>query len=308
MTSRKFQGQVFGLRQYSPCALACLALNAVTPAHAGPSLDRIKQTETITFAYRDAASPFSYADGKSKPMGYAIDLCQKLADAVATKLQVKHLATKYLSVTASNRVAAIAEGKADFECGSTTNTAERRDKVAFTVPHYITGARYAVRADSPVSELVDFGGKTLVSTTGTTPLKAAQQKNADGLLNIQISEVPDHVRGIEMVESGKAAGFAMDEVLLYGLIASRPDPAKLKVVGKYLTFEPLAIMLPKNDPELKKIADDEMKRLIRSGEATVLHDKWFLKPIAPTGRAINLPMNYLLRDFWKYPTDWVPSY
>ena len=193
------------------------------------------------------------------------------------------------------------------KCGSTTNNAERRQQVAFTVPHYITGARYLVRADSPVQNLPEFEGKKLVSTKGTTPLKAVDRANRDGLLRIHIVEAPDHARAVEMVEKGDADGFAMDDVLLYGLRAGRPAPDKLKVVGKFLTIEPLAIMFSKNDPQFKKIVDDEMRRLIYSKEAHALYDRWFMQPIAPKNTALDLPMNYLLRDFWKYPTDQVPN-
>jgi len=287
-------------------SVACMAA-CVAPAEAGAVLDGIKRSGKITIAHREASVPFSYLDSSGRPVGYAMDLCHKLAAAVASKLEIKSLAIEYVLVTSATRIASIADGKADLECESTTNNAERREKVAFTVPHYITGARYVVRADSAITELRDFGGKKLVSTTGTTPLKALAQANRERLLGVHISEVPDHVRGIEMVENGTADGFSMDEVLLYGLIATRPDPSRLKIVGKYLTIEPLAIMLPRNDPEFKKIIDDEMKRLIRSREAHAIHDRWFLRPIPPNDRTLGLPMNYLLRDFWKYPSDWVPN-
>jgi glutamate/aspartate transport system substrate-binding protein len=65
-------------------------------------------------------------------------------------------------------------------------------------------------------------------------------------------------------------------------------------------------MLSKNDPEFKKLADDEMRRLILSGEILAIYNKWFMKPIPPKNTALNLPTSYLLRDFWKYPTDYVP--
>ena len=124
---------------------------------------------------------------------------------------------------------------------------------------------------------------------------------------MNIGDVPDHARGIEMVEKGEADSFLMDEVLLIGLLATRPDPARLKVVGKYLTIEPLAIMLPKGDPEFKRVVDDEMKRLIQTREAHTVYERWFQRPIPPANRSLNLPMNYLLKDFWKYPTDQVPG-
>jgi ABC-type amino acid transport substrate-binding protein len=283
--------------------LACLA----TPAQAGAILDRIKQSGRITIAHREASVPFSFLDGQGRPVGYAMDLCQRLVEAVAKRVEHKSLAVDLKLVTSATRIPTMADGAADLECESTTNTAERRERVAFTVPHYVTGARMLVRADSPIGELRDLDGKRLVSTTGTTPLKTITQLNRERLLGVRIADVPDHVRGIELVEKGEADAFLMDEVLLIGLIATRPDPAKLKVVGKYLTIEPLAIMLPKGDAEFKRVVDDEMKRLIRSGEALALHDKWFTRPIPPQGRNLNLPINYLLRDFWKYPSDWVPN-
>jgi glutamate/aspartate transport system substrate-binding protein len=277
-----------------------------TPVWAGDTVDRIKATGRIVLAHRESSVPFSFLnDGKA--MGYAVDLCLKLADAVRKKLELPNLNIDYLPVTPANRMQVVAEGKADLECGSTTNNAERRKSVAFTVPHYVTGARFMVRADSTVTELRDFQGRKLVSTRGTTPLAAVTKANAQGLLGIEILEAPDHARAVEMVDKGEAEGFAMDDVLLYGLIAGRPDPARFKVVGKYLTIEPLAIMLAKGDAQFKKIVDDEMRRLIYSREALALHDRWLTRPIPPRKVSLNMPMNFLTKDFWEFPTDSVPD-
>lgn len=273
---------------------------------AAPVLDRLRLGSPLVIAHRESSVPFSYLDADKKPVGYALELCLRLAEAVRKELQLKTLPVAFKQVTPANRIAAIERHEADLECGSTTNNAERRQMVAFTVPHYITGARYMVRVDSKFEELPNFEGRRLVSTKGTTPLKAIEQANRERLLRINVLEAPDHARAVEMVEKGEADGFAMDDVLLFGLIAGRPDPGKLKVVGKLLTIEPLAIMLPKDDPAFKHIVDEEMKRLIRTREAHALYEKWFEKPIPPRGTALNLPMNYLLRDFWKYPTDVVP--
>jgi glutamate/aspartate transport system substrate-binding protein len=131
--------------------------------------------------------------------------------------------------------------------------------------------------------------------------------NRERLLRINVIEAPEHAKAMQMVLAGEADGFVMDDVLLYGLIASSADPSKLKVVGKFLTIEPLAIMMRKDDPEFKKICDEEMKRLIYSHEAYTIYDRWFSKPIPPKNLPLNLPMNYLLRDFWKYPSDQVPG-
>jgi glutamate/aspartate transport system substrate-binding protein len=230
-----------------------------------------------------------------------------LADAVKKKLDMKTLAIEYVMVTPSTRIATIEEGKADLECGSTTNNAERRNKVAFTVPHYIAGARYMVRADNPATDLVGLDGQRIVSTKGSTPVKAIERANKERVLHLVLQEAPDNARAVEMVEKGESDAFVMDDVLLYGLIAKSPQPEKLKVIGKFLTIEPLAIMLPKGDPEFKAILDNEMKRMIVSKEAQAIYDHWFMKPIPPKNTSLNLPMNYLLRDFWKYPTDQVPG-
>ncbi len=287
-------------------ASIAVAAPPVAPTPSGPTLDRIKQTGKIVIAHRESSVPLSYVDANKKPVGYAVDLCLKVADAVKKKLNLPHLDVSYVMVTGSTRIPAIVDGKADLECGSTTNNAERREKVAFTVPHYITGARYLVRADSKIDDLSNFDGKKLVSTKGTTPLKAVNAANKERLIGITVLEAPDHGKAVEMVESGEADGFAMDDVLLYGLRSERPDPNKLKVVGKFLTIEPLAIMLSKDDPQFKHIVDDEMKRMITSREAYAIYDKWFMQPIPPKNVALNMPMNYLLKDFWKYPTDQVP--
>jgi glutamate/aspartate transport system substrate-binding protein len=292
---------------------ACSAAHAAPPAPAasasaasGPVIDRLRQGAPLVIAHRESSVPFSYFDADKKPVGYAVDICLKLADAIRRELGLKTLPVAFKPVTPANRIAVIEQHEADLECGATTNNAERRQKVAFTVPHYITGTRFMVRADSKLEELPQFEGRKLVSTKGTTPLKVIEQANRERLLGIHVLEAPDHVRAVEMVEKGEADGFAMDDVQLYGLIAGRPDPARLKVVGKLQTVEPLAIMLPKDDPVFKHVVDDEMKRLIHSQEAYALYQKWFEKPIPPKGTSLNLPMNYLLRDFWKYPTDQVP--
>lgn len=293
-------------RRWIALLAAGAALTTTLAAQAGPVTERLKQGGKLVIAHRESSVPFSYLDADKKPVGYAVDLCLKLAEAVRKKLELKAMAVEFKMVTPANRIDTIAQHSADLECGSTTNNAERRQKVAFTVPHYITGARYLVRADSPIEDLPQFEGRKLVSTKGTTPLKAIDQANRERLLRIQIVEAPDHARAVEMVENGEVDGFAMDDVLLFGLRAGRADPNKLKVVGKFLTIEPLAIMLPKDDPELKKIVDDEMKRLINSREAHAIYERWFTKPIPPRNTALSMPMNYLLKDFWKYPTDQVP--
>jgi glutamate/aspartate transport system substrate-binding protein len=287
-------------------ALGVVLCMAGAAAQADGVLQRVSSGGALVIAHRESSVPFSYLNADKKPIGYAVDLCQRVAEAVRRKTGMKSMAVEFVQVTPANRITMIEQGKADLECGSTTNNAERRQKVAFTIPHFITGARLLVRANAKIERLEDLEGKKLVSTKGTTPLKAAEQANRERLLNITILEATDHAKAVDMVEKGEADAFVMDDVLLFGLRAGRANPAALKVVGKFLTTEPLAIMLPKNDPEFKKVVDDEMRRLIQGHEINAIYDKWFMKAIPPKNTALNLEVSYLLRDFWKYPTDFVP--
>jgi ABC-type amino acid transport substrate-binding protein len=283
------------------------AASAPADAEPHPVLDRIRSSGRIVLAHRESAVPFSYFDTGKKPVGYALDLCKDVAEAVRKHLGLKSLDIAYLPVTPATRIEAITSGKADLECGATTNNAERRQKVAFTIPHYITGTRFAVRADSPITELPQFEGHVLVSTAGSTPLKTISQANDDRLLHIDVHPVPDNASAMDMLARKTADGFAMDDVQLYGLIAESANPSQFKVVGKFITIEPLAIMMSKDDAAFKKVVDDEMRHLIRSGEADKIYARWFMAPIPPKNVSMNLPMSYLLRDSWKYPSDAVAN-
>lgn len=286
--------------------LGLVVAGAVGIASASTVLERVSAGGPLVIAHRESSVPFSYLDAAGQPIGYAVDLCLHMAEVVRRRTGMKNMPVQFLQVTPANRVEMVAQGKADMECGSTTNNAERRQKVAFTIAHFITGARLLVPASSAIERVEDLMGKKLVSTTGTTPLKVARQANRERLLGITLLEAPDHARGVEMVEQGEADAFLMDDVLLYGLAANRPDPKALKVVGRFMTTEPLAIMLPKADVEFKKLVDEEMRRLIMGRGIEPIYNKWFAKPIPPNNKPLNLPVSYLLRDFWKYPTDYVP--
>jgi ABC-type amino acid transport substrate-binding protein len=268
-------------------------------------LTRIKQTGVVTIAHRESSVPFSYLDADKKPIGYAMDLCLKLVGTLEKELKTK-LRVAYLLVNGQTRIEAIKTGKADFECSSVTNNADRRKDVAFTVPHYITGARLLVRTDSPISRFEDLEGMKLVSTKGSTSLKSAVERVANGKLRIRILEAEDHAKAVQMVEEGDADAFLMDDVLLYGLRAQRTKPEALKVVGSFVSIEPLAIMMSKDDAKLKLIVDTEMRRIVVSGEINAIYKRWFEQAIPPKGVNLQLPMNYLMRDFYKYPTDKVP--
>jgi ABC-type amino acid transport substrate-binding protein len=287
---------------------ATLLLLAALPAGAGTALDAIAKRGSIVIANREYSVPFSFLNENKQPVGYAIDICKSIAEAVRVKLKLQTLPIQYLTVTAANRIPTIVEGKADLECGSTSNTAERRKTVAFSIPYFVTGASFLVPSTSKVKELMDFHDQRLVSTTGTTPLKEVTRLNREEDLRIKILEAADHEQAVRMVEQSQADGFVMDDVLLYALRAGRPDPSKLKVVGRMFGMETLAVMMPNTDPDLKAIADSEMLRLINTRRIFSMYDHWFLEPSGPKGVALNLPLGRVLKELWTFPvSDWSPK-
>ena len=237
-------------KQYWGLAWCLAALCCVPAATAATVLERISAGGKLVIAHRESAVPFSYV-ASGKPVGYAVALCLRLAEEVRKKTGAKDMAVEFVMVSPANRIEMIEQGKADLECGSTTNNAERRQKVAFTVPHFITGARLLTKASSSIDRLEDLQGKILASTQGTTPLKAVTQANRERLMGIKIVEAPDHARGVEMVEKGEADAFLMDDVLLYGLAAARPDPKALKVVADSSPPSPWPSCCPRTTLNLK---------------------------------------------------------
>lgn len=198
---------------------------------------------------------------------------------------------------------AIVNGKADLECASTNNARERRDKVAFTIPHYIANGRMLVRTASGIQRLEDLRGKTVVSTRGSANGELVRQLSERGRLDISVVEASDHAEAFAMVASGKAQAFAMDDVLLAGLRANAKNPADYMIVGKNQQVVPYAIMLSKNDPASKRLIDEAMTRIIIDGEAERLYRKWFQQPIPPNNVNLGIPMSFLLRDSFRFPTD-----
>lgn len=303
-------GRIAGLYRLQSMALLLGVVAASIPvgsAHADV-LSKVRDSKTLTIAYREASLPFSFLDQNNKPVGYAIDLCLKIAEAVKQQLKLPQLTIAYVPVTSSTRIPTIEAGQADLECGSTTNTAERRKHVAFTIPHFVAAARMVVRADSGIKNWPDLRNKKVVSTKGTTNVQTLVDRGQVRSLNITVVEGRDHSDSFHMVEDKTADAFAMDDVLLFGLRAASSNPAAYEVVGDPLSTEPYAIMLPKGDPAFKTLVDHEMARIIQDGELNKLYQKWFLNPIAAKNNVnLKMPMGYLFKESLRFPSDQVGS-
>jgi len=292
-------------RLLSMRSASVLCLLGMGPAlsHAADTLAHIRQTQTITIAHREASFPFSYLSENKKPIGYAIDICLKIAEAVKKELKLPQIRIDYLLVNPSTRTAAIIDGKADIECGSTTNNAERRRQVAFTIPHFFATARMLVRTDSNIKNWTDLKNKKVVTTRGTTSVKLLGDRDKVRALGLRLIEANDHDAAFSMVESFAADAFPMDDVLLYGLRANARNPDKFAIVGDGLSTEPYAMMVRKDDQAFKALADKEIARMMGDGEFSKLYDKWFRSPVPPKGANLNMPMGFLLRDTLNFPSD-----
>jgi len=284
-------------------ALACLVLAVPALAQQGGTIEKIKSTGSITIGHRDASIPFSYYDDNQKPIGYAMDLCMKIVDALKADLKMPNLKVNYQLVTSANRIPLIANGTADLECGSTTNNLEREKQVSFTITHFVTANRWVAKKASGINSLDDLKGKTIVSTAGTTNIKQITQINADKNLGMNIISANGHPEAFQMVETGRAVAFVMDDILLYSLAASSRNPNDFAISKEALSVEPYGIMLRKDDPEFKKLVDAAMTKIYKSGEINAIYDKWFLKPIPPKGLNLNVPMSDQFKKVVEHPTS-----
>ncbi|MDO8177563.1 MAG: amino acid ABC transporter substrate-binding protein [Undibacterium sp.] len=284
-------------------AIACSLLSCTSSLLAADTLARIRETQTITVAHREASFPFSFLSETKKPIGYSIDICLKIVEALKRELKMPQLTVRYLLVNPSSRIPSIVDGKADIECGSTSNNAERRKQVSFAIPHFFAAARMIVRTNSGIKNWTDLKDKKVVTTKGTTSVKLLNDRDQARALGLQLIEGRDHNESFTMIENGQADAFPMDDVLLFGLRANAKDPEKFSIVGDALSTEPYGIMLRKDDPAFKTLVDHEIARLMLDGEMTKFYDKWFRSPIPPKGTNLNMPMGILLRDNFRFPSD-----
>jgi glutamate/aspartate transport system substrate-binding protein len=267
------------------------------------TLKKIKDTGTITIGHRDASIPFSYYDDQQKPVGYAVDLCTRIVDAVKKELKMPNLTVNYQLVTSANRIPLMANGTIDLECGSTTNNLDRQKQVWFTITHFVTANRWVAKKSSNAKTLNDLKGKTIVSTAGTTNIKQITEINTAQNLGMNIISANGHPEAFQMVETGRAVAFVMDDILLYSLAAQSRNPADYEISADALSVEPYGIMLRKDDPAFKKVVDAAMVDTYKSGAINAIYDKWFLKPVPPRGLTLNVPMSDQFKKLVANPTD-----
>jgi glutamate/aspartate transport system substrate-binding protein len=273
------------------------------PAELTGALAKISLSGIITLGYRDSAFPFSYVRPPSDgPQGYSIDLCKAVVDEIGRELHGATIRIAYKKVTAESRFDAVAGGKVDLECGSSTDNLDRRKLVSFSPVIFIAGTKLMTSRSSNVSTLRDLKGRKLVVTSGTTNEKALRALNDKFQLGIELVTAPDHEASFDMLASGGADAFATDDVLLNGLIASRKASATMHVVGDFLTFEPYGLMYPKDDPAMAGAVERAFSGLAVDGQWSAIYRKWFLTPL-PTGETFDLPMSVQLSEAMRAMGD-----
>ena len=258
------------------------------------TLKKIKDSGTITLGVRETSIPFSYLDDKQQAIGYSIDLCMAIVEEVKKELMMPTLAVKTNPVTSQTRIPLMSNGTIDLECGSTTNNLTRQKQVAFAPVTFVTGTKLLVKKSSKIKSYKDLKGKTVVVTQGTTNERTIKALSDKENLGIKFLNAKDHAESFLTVESGRAAAFSMDDVLLYGLTAKAKKPKDFEVVGDYLSYDPYGIMFRKNDADFAIVANRALSGLMRSGEINKIYDKWFVGKL-PSGETIGMPMSPLLK-------------
>ena len=286
--------------------LACSAALLVSFGAAAQegTLKKVKDSGSINIGHRDASDPFSYYDDKQQPIGFAMDLCAKVVDAVKAELKMPAIKVNYQLVTSANRIPLMANGTIDLECGSTTNNIARQEQVWFAITHFLTPNRWVAKKSSNIKKLADLQGKTVVSTAGTTNIKQITELNAAKNLKMNIISANGHSEAFQMVETGRAVAFAMDDVLLAGLIAKSSKPGDFEITAEPISApEPYGIMLRKDDKPFKAVVDRAISNVYTSGEINAIYSKWFEKPIPPKNINFNLPMSPSFKKVVAKPTD-----
>jgi glutamate/aspartate transport system substrate-binding protein len=283
-------------------AALCVTSHAAIAEGTG-TLEKIRSTGSITIGHRESSIPFSYYDSNEKVVGYAMDLCYLAAEAVRVSLGLQKLDIKLVPVTPSGRIPSVLNETIDLECGTTTNNFEREKVVSFSITYFVAANRFIAKAAANLRTLDDLKGKTVVSTIGSTNLRQISELDAQRHLGLTILAAKDNGEAFRMLESDRADAFVMDDILLYSRVAHSATPGDYTVSDDALSVEPYGIMLRRNDPAFKKVVDDAMSAIYRSGDIHKIYAKWFLVPIPPNGVNLNIPMSASLKRVVAQPTD-----
>ena len=284
-------------------ALAALVALPVAAQDLTGTLKKIKDTGQITIGHRESSIPFSYLDDKQQPVGYAMDLCAKVVDAIKADLKLPALKVNYQPVTSANRIPLLQNGTIDLECGSTTNSVERQKTVSFGPTYFVINVTAAVKKNSGIKTLADLNGKTISTTSGTTAVPLLKQYERTKAADIKEIYGKDHAESFLLLAQDRVAAFVMDDVLLAGQIANSQNPGEYMIIKESLRTEPYSMMLRKDDPQFKALVDKTITGVMKSGEVNKIYAKWFLNAIPPKGVNMSFEESQALREAFANPND-----
>ena len=290
------------MRLALPIALA-FALPALAAEDRGPTLNKIKQSGIVSLGHRESSIPFSYYDDKQQVVGYSQDFALEIVAALKKQLGAPDLQVKLVPVTSQNRIPLVQNGTVDIECGSTTNNLERQQQVSFSNSLFIVRTRMLTRKDSGIKDFPDLAGKNAVVSAGTTSERLLRKLNEEKKLNIKITSAKDHGESFLILESGRAAAFMLDDVLLYGELAKARRRDDWIVTGTPQSREAYGCSMRKGDAKFKALVDRTVARIETSGEAEKIYAKWFLNPIPPRNLNLNFPLSEEMKALFKSPND-----
>lgn len=267
------------------------------------TLKKIKESGSIAIGVRDASGAMSFTLGPGKYTGFHVEICERVVADIKKAVQLDKLNVNYQLVTPQNRIPLVANGTVDIECGTTTNNAARQKDVAFAPTLYVEGVRIAVKSSAGIATPAQLSGKTVAATTGSTSVQVLRKLKRDSANDMSEILAKDNSEGFLLLESGRAEGFAADGQILATLISKSREPAQYRLLDQVLSVEPIAIMIPKGDPAFKKLVDQSIVSLAKSGEVARIYDKWFMQPIPPNNSKVGLPASALTKAAWANPTD-----
>jgi glutamate/aspartate transport system substrate-binding protein len=285
---------------------AAVALAAALPGFAqapGGTLGKIRDAGEIRLGHREVSVPFSFLDEQQKPVGFAMDLCAKVVDAVKAELKLPAVQVKLQPVQLSNQIPLIQNGTIDIVCGPATNTLERQKVVAFSNTYFVSSIRAVVRKDSPVKAFEDLAGKPVAFTAASTSIALLTAREQEKKFQVNKVLSPDHAASFLTLTTGRTEAFVMDDILLASLVAGSNNPGNWRLIDDPLRVEPYGLIVRKDDPSFKALVDRTLAALHKSGEFTRLYDKWFMSPIPPKGVNLNFPMTPSLKAALDNPND-----
>lgn len=283
--------------------LFAVALSIPAYAHAGDTLARIKDVGEIKLGYREVSVPFSYLDGDQKPVGFAMDLCGRVVDAVKSELKLPDLQTKLQPIQLGNQIPLIENRTIDIVCGPATNTLERQKVVAFSDTIFVSSIRAVVKRDSAIRTFEDLDGKPVSLTNGSTAINLlAARAQAKGFRTSNVMS-PDHAGSFLALTTGRTAAFVMDDVLLASVVANSTKPGDWRIIEDSLRDEPYGLIIRKDDPAFKALVDRALVGLMKSGEFDRLYAKWFTSSIPPKNINLDFPTSSALKDAVANPND-----